>query len=214
MLQQILPLIVIHGFSLISPGPDVFYVLSSSANSLSNGAKAALGIFFGNVVLVLFVLVLGAQIFQHFPSFFVWFKTIGSLYLCWLGLKICYGTFKSSFAKRAPSGRSEPFVSRSQTNKDGRYQVLQGALMCLTNPKAVLYFTSFLPQYLFLNGSIVWPGVVAVLLLSFAWFFFAAFFGNRFFSRLSDKMKAIINFSFGIVLVAFSALLFLSQGSP
>ena len=197
MLQQILPLFFIHGLSLMSPGPDVFYVLSSSSSSLSSGIRAALGIFIGNIVLVFLVLLLGTQIMNHFPEVFSWFKTLGSLYLCWLGFKISYLTFKS--AKNAKQKSSS--IPHAKPQGD-RFQLIKGCLMCLTNPKAVLYFTSFLPQYLFIDGAILWSGVAVVLVLSLLWF------GNKFFSQMSDRMKSIINFAFGLVLVGFSVLLF------
>lgn len=199
-----IPLILIHTLSLISPGPDVFYVLNSSSRSLREGIFSGIGIFLGNFVLVCVVLTLGSHILKFTPSIFPFLKVIGAFYLVYVGFRIVQSTYSNWDATEARAtigDKSEPH---------SKLLVLKSCGMCVSNPKAVLYFTSFLPPYLFKNGHIIWLGVTLVLLLSLFWFLLIAVLGNKIFSYLTKRKKDFINLVFGAALIAFSFSLILS----
>ena len=63
-------------------------------------------------------------------------KWAGGAYLVWLGIQV----WRSPPLSLDASGSSEPRASWSMFQ--------QGALSAITNPKAILFFAAFLPQFL------------------------------------------------------------------
>jgi threonine/homoserine/homoserine lactone efflux protein len=122
----------------MTPGPAVLYVLSQAirrgpAKSIwaSGGILSANAIYF-----VLSATSLGAVIVASYKLFFV-IKWVGAAYLIYLGVRSFFG--KSSVMSLPESNgdaRSGPRILR-----DGF--VLQAA-----NPKALLFFTAILPQFI------------------------------------------------------------------
>jgi threonine/homoserine/homoserine lactone efflux protein len=134
-------------FALI-PGPDVICILS---NSVSRGASAGAQVCAGIACAAL--VHAGAATFgitaflASVPTAFVVVKTIGAVYLCWLGWKMLRSP--ASVATE-PSGirRASPFA--------------QGAVSNLLNPKVAIFFLAILPQ--FINPSLGNPGLQAAIL--------------------------------------------------
>lgn len=203
-MSDLIPLILIHILSLVSPGPDVIYVLNASSRSLREGILSSFGIFLGNFVLVFVVLTLGSHILKYTPSIFPILKVLGAFYLVFVGIRIIEATYSSWHMTEIPTPNEEKSETRS------KLLVLKSCGMCVSNPKAVLYFTSFLPPFLFKDGHILWLGVTLVLLLSLFWFLLVAVVGNKIFSYLTKRKKDFINLIFGAVLIAFSLSLILS----
>ncbi len=203
-MSDLIPLILIHVLSLISPGPDVFYVLNASSRSLREGILSGFGIFLGNFVLVFLVLALGSHILNYTPSIFPFLKVLGAFYLVFVGIRIIQSTYSSWDMTEIPTPNEEKSETRS------KILVLKSCGMCISNPKAVLYFTSFLPPYLFKEGHIFWLGATLVLLLGLFWFLLIAVVGNKIFSYLTKRKKDFVNLMFGAVLIAFSLSLILS----
>ena len=125
------------GVLAATPGPAVLFVLSQA---IRNGARksvwAACGILSANAgYFALSATSLGAIIVASYRVFFL-IKWIGAGYLVWLGLK-CF--FSNRPAIRVPE--SNRAHSSLIIWRDGI--VLQGA-----NPKALLFFTAILPQFI------------------------------------------------------------------
>ncbi len=121
---------------VLMPGPVVTLVV---ANSLSHGSRSGLatvaGASTGNAVL------LGASA-VGLVAFFAWLSEIfevvrwaGAAYLIWLGMK----------AWRA-HGR-HGLVSVPAAKRSSRDVFLQGFLIAITNPKALVFYIAFLPQF-------------------------------------------------------------------
>lgn len=121
---------------VLMPGPVVTLVV---ANSLSHGSRSGLatvaGASTGNAVL------LGASA-VGLVAFFAWLSEIfevvrwaGAAYLIWLGMK----------AWRA-HGR-HGLASVPATKRSSRDVFLQGFLIAITNPKALVFYIAFLPQF-------------------------------------------------------------------
>jgi homoserine/homoserine lactone efflux protein len=134
----------------MTPGPAVLYVLSQAirrgpAKSIwaSGGILSANAMYF-----VLSATSLGAVIVASYRLFFV-IKWVGAAYLVYLGLLSFFG--KSSVMSLPESNgdvRSGPRILR-----DGF--VLQAA-----NPKALLFFTAILPQFIDARHSIAFQIMV------------------------------------------------------
>ena len=129
----------------ISPGPAV---LLSITNSLMYGFTKSVFSSLGNITGILIVssaaaLGLGA-ILQTSTLLFTIVKFVGAIYLVYLGIR--QWRLKHFFG-----GKSVETPKRTQGNKK---MFVQGLLVALSNPKAVLFFTAFFPQFVDLSKPI------------------------------------------------------------
>ncbi|MBI3515183.1 MAG: LysE family translocator [Proteobacteria bacterium] len=119
----------------VIPGPMVALVV---ANGLSHGTRAALLNVAGSqlgLAVMLGTLVVGlASIVAALGWWFDWLRLIGAAYLIWLGIKLlrATGAFEGARATQRPRG--------------GFF--LQGLLVMLSNPKVLLFFGAFIPQFI------------------------------------------------------------------
>jgi homoserine/homoserine lactone efflux protein len=134
----------------ITPGPAVLFVLSQGIRQgATKSVWASLGILSANAMyFVLSATSLGALIIASYDLFFL-IKWAGAAYLVYLGLQ-CFLS-KSSILK-LPEGNSGSTRS-SRIWRDGF--LLQGA-----NPKALLFFSAILPQFIDPNRSIAWQVLI------------------------------------------------------
>ena len=127
----------------ITPGPAVLFVLSQGIRrGAAKSVWASLGILSANAMyFVLSATSLGALIVASYDLFFL-VKWIGAGYLLYVGAQ-CFMNKSSVFT----------FPQESRTSSDARIWrdafILQGA-----NPKALLFFTAILPQFIEPNYSI------------------------------------------------------------
>jgi homoserine/homoserine lactone efflux protein len=119
----------------IIPGPTVTLIV---ANSLAHGTRAGLLNVAGTQLglgLMMLVLVVGlSSIIATMGVWFDWLRFIGAAYLIWLGWKL----LRSSGAIDELGG--------GVTAPRGGF-VMQGFLVLLGNPKALLWFGAFIPQF-------------------------------------------------------------------
>ncbi len=124
------------GLSL-SPGPNGLLALTHGA---LHGRKRALFTIFGGAlgfttVIALSMFGIGALL----QASLVWLtvlKWVGGAYLVWLGVQV-WRSPPIGIETRAPA---EP--------RPGWSMFRQGALSALTNPKGILFFAAFLPQFI------------------------------------------------------------------
>jgi threonine/homoserine/homoserine lactone efflux protein len=131
------------GLSL-SPGPNSLLALTHGA---LHGWRRAMYTIFGGAcgfiaVIALSMFGIGALL----KASLVWLtvlKWVGGAYLVWLGIQVW---------------RSPPIgvdVSGSPVSRAGASLFRQGALAALTNPKGILFFAAFLPQFIDPSRSLV-----------------------------------------------------------
>jgi homoserine/homoserine lactone efflux protein len=126
----------------IVPGPTVTLIV---ANSLTYGSRAGLWNVAGTQLglgLMLVVLLVGlASIIATMGFWFDWLRLAGAAYLIWLGVKLLRssGTIEQPGSVMAPHG--------------GFF--LQGFLVLMGNPKALLWFGAFIPQFVDPKGDYV-----------------------------------------------------------
>ena len=142
---------------VVSPGPTM---LMSMTNAVNHGAGKAMASAAGSVTAVLGVMILsslglGALLSASEIAFTV-FKSIGALYLIYLGIR----TFRSPVTTF-----DAPQASTSDGARSGGQLFLQGVLVGASNPKALLFFAAFFPQ--FLNPAEAWAPQFAILAASF-----------------------------------------------
>jgi len=120
----------------VVPGPTVAIVVASS---LSRGSRAGLAAVLGGQVALLLMTVTIAIGLEAVLAFMGWafdiIKLLGAAYLVWLGWKL----LTSSHGLDIPAG-----AERRSLRDYG----LQGFLVVVANPKTLLFFGSFLPQFI------------------------------------------------------------------
>jgi len=119
---------------IAAPGPDILYVLSRSVSGGKRiGSVSAFGIATGEVVHTLLVVLGLSALLQASTAAFLVLKYVGGLYLVYLGVRAIRE--HNQFALQGLGLASDWKVYR------------QGVLTNLFNPKAVLFYVSFLPQF-------------------------------------------------------------------
>lgn len=138
-----------------TPGPAVLLVVSQG---LARGAVAGLGASFGILAanMIYFILSasgIGAIILASYDLFFL-IKWAGAAYLIWMGARMLLARGVSLVREAGQEGDS-----RGRLAPFTHGLVTQGA-----NPKALVFFTALLPQFIDPSGGV--PSQVAVLAIS------------------------------------------------
>lgn len=131
------------GVAYIVPGPDMILLLQTGA---SRGRRAALmtaiGLAMARAAHVALAALGLATLFRASPSVFDVVRLAGAAYLVWLGIGIL----------RAPSLVPQPVDAVPRHAEDQR-AVVRGLLTNLLNPKALLFCSVLLPQFLRPDGG-------------------------------------------------------------
>ncbi len=137
---------------VLTPGPTM---LMSITNAASYGTARALISTAGSVTAVLGVMLLsslglGALLAASETAFTV-LKVVGAGYLIYLGIATFRNADRAVFAP----------ADGTRAAKSARALFLQGWMVGASNPKALLFFSAFFPQ--FINPSVAWAPQFAVL---------------------------------------------------
>ena len=115
------------------PGPVVTLVI---ANGLRHGTRAALtniaGVQAGLAIVIGIVAIGLTSLMATMGYWFDWVRFAGAAYLAWLGIKLI----------RAPVG-----VKADAPPPRGGF-FLQGFVVLLSNPKVLVFFGAFIPQFM------------------------------------------------------------------
>ncbi len=142
MLADFLPTLpVIAGYTVaaivlgLTPGPDMTFFLSRTiAQSRAAGAAALFGASTGLVIHTVLVAAGLSVLLAASTTAFTILKFGGAAYLAWLAYDAVQNGSALSLSK---NGRSEPL----------RSVYLKGLLVNLLNPKVIIFFVTFLPQF-------------------------------------------------------------------
>jgi homoserine/homoserine lactone efflux protein len=127
-----------------TPGPAVLLVLSQGlARGTASSIRSNLGILAGNMMyFVLSGTSLGAVLLASYELFSV-IRWVGAAYLIWLGITAFVG--RSQVLSVAPSQSAPAHAGRIFVN---------GFVLQASNPKALVFFTALLPQFIDPRGSV------------------------------------------------------------
>lgn len=143
---------------VIVPGPTVTVII---ANSLRYGARAGLANVFGTqlgLAVMLVVLAAGLEVvIEAMGTLFVYLKIIGAAYLIYLGVMMIRS--RNDHQDTEISADDAVLAPRAFS---WRPYFWQGVLVIWSNPKALLFFGAFIPQF------VVLPGAGETLVLSVA----------------------------------------------
>jgi homoserine/homoserine lactone efflux protein len=132
---------------VIVPGPTVSLIV---ANSITHGTRAGLlnvaGTQLGLATMMFIVLIGMTSIIETMGHWFDWVRFVGAAYLVWLGWKLIRNPGALGDATQTPKPRGGFF--------------LQGFLVLMSNPKALLMFGAFIPQFVDPSGDYGWQVVL------------------------------------------------------
>jgi threonine/homoserine/homoserine lactone efflux protein len=121
------------------PGPVVTLVI---ANGLRHGTRAALtnllGVQLGLAIMIAVVAVGLTSLMATMGYWFDWVRFAGAAYLVWLGIKLIRFPVEGVNADEPPAPPRGGFF-------------LQGFVVLLSNPKVLVFFGAFIPQFMDMN---------------------------------------------------------------
>ena len=131
---------------ILTPGPDMIYVATRGIARGRNVALiSALGVGLGYVVHTVLAMAGLSALLQQSATAFLVVKYAGAVYLLYLGIRTLLD--RSGFASlRGKGGGSADALTRV---------FFQGTVTSVLNPKGVLFFLAFLPQFVSLTGGSV-----------------------------------------------------------
>ena len=151
----------------ITPGPDFALVTRQViVGGRRAGAQAVAGIFTGHVVhIALSIAGLSALVAQSQAAFTV-VRTLGAAYLLYLGVRALLSTWGRRADDASEVGPTDLGTSRSSAYR-------QGLLSNLLNPKIVLMYFTFLPQFINPGDPVVARSLLlaaTMVAIGLAWF--------------------------------------------
>jgi homoserine/homoserine lactone efflux protein len=176
---------------IIVPGPTVTLII---ANSLSHGVRAGLLNVAGTQLgIALMIALVGFGLASLIAALGWWWEVVrlaGAAYLIWLGVKLLRSSGRLADAQRAPAPRGGFF--------------LQGFLVAISNPKTLVFFGAFLPQFIDPTGSyieqLVIMGVTAIVVAAVSDGMYAILIGGAG-RRISQRQVKWISRASGGVLI-------------
>jgi homoserine/homoserine lactone efflux protein len=186
----------------LTPGAGAINTMS---NALTSGFRRSIwGILGQQLALVVHVVIVAAGvgiIVSNSPLLFMLIRYVGAAYLVYLGVRKLLAKAEKNDAGAAPAA-VEPGFSMFR----------RGLWVNLLNPKAIVFFLAFmpqfiqptrplLPQYAILSATVVGIDIIVM------WFVFAA--GAKQLKHLtaSERGQLLLNRIFGILFIAVGILL-------
>lgn len=186
---------------VVVPGPSVTLIV---ANSLTHGTRAGLlnvvGTQLGIAAMIALVGVGLASLIATLGWWFEWVRLAGAAYLVWLGMKML----------RARTALGE---ARATQRPRGGF-LLQGFLVAISNPKTLVFFSAFIPQFIDPAGSyaeqVAIMGATAVFVAAISDGLYAVLAGGAG-RRISQRTMRLLSRVSGGVLVGGGLWLALSR---
>lgn len=124
---------------LIVPGPNFVLITTQSATrGVGHGVACALGIAVADIVQTLMVALGLGHVMEAWPAFATALRIAGAAYLAYLGIRLLLSW-----------RRGVPGLAANQTVPDRtrKSMLVAGIVNNLLNPKALLFFSVFIPQF-------------------------------------------------------------------
>lgn len=179
----------------ITPGPAVLYVLSQAIKrGPGKSVWASWGILSANALyFILSATSLGAVIVASYKLFFL-IKWLGAAYLVYLGLRSFFAT--------------EPVIALPEGQADSRsgpHILRDGFLLQAANPKALLFFTAILPQFIDAHHNVAFQilvlGISSILVEFAILFVYGQLAGRALAAARNPRFEKITNRVAGSLLI-------------
>lgn len=178
--------------------------INTMSNSLNSGFRRSMwGILGQQAALLIHVVIVAAGVgllVSRSPVLFTAIRYAGAAYLVYLGARLIIA--KPQSAEEIVVNGQEPAMK----------MFIRGLWVNLLNPKAIVFFLAFTPQFIRLDQPalpqyLIFIGTVVAVDILVMWFFFAA--AAKSFSRFTatERGQKILNLSFGTLFIFVAALL-------
>ncbi|MFE3059976.1 LysE family translocator [Nocardia sp. NPDC059236] len=158
---------------ILVPGSDVFLLLRVSVSEgVVAGLRALAGIHLGNVIQAAMMISGIGLIISRIPGALTALKLVGAAYLLYLAVSSLRAVLRPSNGPGETSDKQEAGAQRLSS------PFLQGLLANVTNPKVLIFFVAFFPQFLgnagsvsiqllvlsviFISLAVIWEGIIVV----------------------------------------------------
>lgn len=187
---------------LFLPGPGNLALISSaSKGGLSGGLASVLGLLLGDQVLLWLTVAGLAAVLQAYPPFFTALQWAGAAYLAWLGFKML---------------TAQPGEGPSIQISPGHY-FRETLFITLLNPKAIMFYLAFFPQFIDPVNHQGWITFVAmavtIAVLGFVYCFgvvlITHFMAERI--RANPRATGLLQKLAGLCLIGFGIKMVLSK---
>lgn len=180
---------------ILVPGPNVLVIISTSiSHNVKRGLQTVLGTS-SAMALQLLIAACGTTLFvESISKGFEWLKWLGIAYLIYLGIQHLV-----AMGKNKATDQQEISASGSFT---------RGFIVSLTNPKTILFFGAFLPQFVSSNGDYM----SQIALLSITFLFLATLFDGLYAILAGKLRKQVQRANYQKAHNGVSGILFLSAG--
>lgn len=179
---------------LFLPGPgNLALITSTSQGGMRGGLASVLGLLLGDQVLLWMTVAGVAALLQSYPHLFMALQWLGAAYLAWLGAKMVLAK-----PGEGPSIKITP----------GKY-FKETMLITLLNPKAIMFYFAFFPQFIDLEkhqGMTTFVFMaVTIAVLGFLYCFGVVLITHTMTERIraNPKMSGLLQKLAGVCLIGF-----------
>ena len=197
---------------VLLPGPNSLYVMSvASRYGVKTGYRAALGVYSGDLILILLTALGAASLLHAFAWLLILLKIIGASYLSYLGYKLLQAAWHY-YHHPAPAAQTHTAIAQLTPFRTA-------LTISLLNPKAILFYLSFFVQ--FVDPHYPYPAItftaLAIILqiISLSYLSILIFLGTHlanYFSQRRQLSAGAIG-SVGILFIGFGLKLAFSTGA-
>ncbi|MDM0119875.1 LysE family translocator [Variovorax arabinosiphilus] len=141
MTMQTLLLYVLASLLLaVTPGPTMLLALSNGiAGGMRRAAWGIAGASLGSILMIAAVAVGLGSLLAASEWLFNALRAAGVIYLVWLGIKLW---------RSEPADLREALAPPAASTLPGRLALARSLAVALSNPKTLLFFAAFLPQFI------------------------------------------------------------------
>ncbi|MFC0180955.1 LysE family translocator [Thorsellia kenyensis] len=182
---------------IITPGPVMALVINVASKNKKKVISTLFGTNFASLVYISLAALTIAGMMTISDSVMTILSFLGSLFIFYLGIQITRGYF---YAKIAISQND---ALKSKTT--GGF--FSGFLVAIANPKDIIFFISFFPQFILITDSFS----KSITILSFTWIildFLVLYACAIFMQKQTLKVKQLIELGSGILLLGVSIISF------
>jgi len=205
-IYQIASFILVATLLVISPGPNSVLIaktvpLSGKAAGFANISGFITAFFIHGSLSILGISIL----LVHSANLFFVVKTLGALYLCWIGIKSLISAWRDEQAPIAPN-KSKPMLNLSKA-------FVEGFLTNALNPKVSIFYLAAFPQFIPPDSAIssAYLLVATHALINLLWFSAMVFLLSRltgiskgkYFRRCLRSITGCVFIGFGFKLATF-----------
>ncbi|MFC8075387.1 leucine efflux protein LeuE [Streptomyces sp. NPDC057307] len=202
---------------ILLPGPNSIYVLSLAARrGVREGYRGAAGVFCGDTVLMVLSAAGVASLLQANELAFSVVKYAGAGYLTYLAVGMMRAAWSMWRSRHESEPDEQPVADAPVVSAEDERPFRRAFVICLFNPKAILFFISFFvqfvdPTYAYPALSFLVLGVIAQVVSLL--YLTALIFGGTWLStafRRRKRLSAAATSTVGALFLGFAAKLSLS----